>query len=79
VRSDGVLELHVLDAGPGFSAEFAPQAFERFSRGDGRRDRTGAGLGLAIVNSIARSHDGSAHVSNRSQGGADVSIVIPQQ
>jgi K+-sensing histidine kinase KdpD len=74
-----VLELHVLDGGPGFAPGFASQAFERFSRGDGKRDRTGVGLGLAIVESIAHSHEGSAHVANRSDGGADVSIVIPQQ
>jgi two-component system OmpR family sensor kinase len=77
-RSDGVLELHVLDGGPGFPPGFVSQAFERFSRRDGKRDRSGAGLGLSIVESIARSHDGTARVSNRRVGGADVSIAIPQ-
>jgi signal transduction histidine kinase len=76
--ADGRVELHVRDAGPGFPEGFLRRAFERFSRADGRRDRGGAGLGLAIVDSIARSHQGEAHAANRPGGGADVWIVLPR-
>lgn len=37
-----------------FRRDFLPRAFERFSRADGPRGATGAGLGLAIVAAIAR-------------------------
>ena len=60
------------DEGEGLPPEFAPVAFQRFTRADGARSRGGAGLGLAIVATIAASHGGSAHAE-----GADVWIQLP--
>ena len=67
------------DAGPGFPAGFLPHAFERFSRPDDGRARAdgGAGLGLAIVDAIARAHGGTATASNRPGGGAIVQLLLP--
>ena len=67
-----LVELHVLDEGPGFPPEFLPHAFERFSRADAGADEGGAGLGLAIVDAIARAHGGRA-----SAAGATVTLVLP--
>jgi heavy metal sensor kinase len=75
VRRNGSAELHVRDDGPGFPASFLDRAFERFSRADPARGRGGAGLGLAIVRTIAEAHGGSAHAA--SSRGADVWIVLP--
>ncbi|WP_421280080.1 two-component system sensor histidine kinase RstB [Aeromonas taiwanensis] len=52
--------LEVSDDGPGIDPALAPQIFEPFVRLDQSRDRRtgGAGLGLAIVRSIARHHGG---------------------
>ncbi len=71
-RVDGELELHVADRGPGFSQELAGRAFERFSRADASHGQGGSGLGMAIVDSIARAHGGEARLVNRAGGGADV-------
>ena len=76
-RSNGSVELHVLDRGVGFPPAFIEQAFERFSRADEGRGGGSAGLGLAIVDTIARAHGGSAHAANRPEGGADVWIELP--
>jgi signal transduction histidine kinase len=76
-RTNGVVELHVTDGGPGLPAGFAERAFDRFSRPDDARERGGAGLGLAIVDLIARAHGGNARVGAAPGGGADVCIVIP--
>jgi signal transduction histidine kinase len=73
---DGVTELHVSDAGPGFPADFLPHAFERFRRADPTRGEGGAGLGLAIVDAVAHAHDGRAGARNAPQGGADVWIEL---
>jgi signal transduction histidine kinase len=73
----GSIELHVTDEGPGIPVEFIDRAFERFSRPDGARADGGTGLGLAVVESIARAHDGSAHARNRPDGGADVWVELP--
>jgi two-component system, OmpR family, sensor kinase len=72
-----LLELRVADDGPGFAQEFLPHAFERFSRADVAREGGGAGLGLAIVEAIARAHGGSASASNRPGGGALVRVRLP--
>jgi two-component system OmpR family sensor kinase len=77
-ESDGELELHVSDGGPGFPPDFLDRAFERFSRADPARGGDGTGLGLAIVDAIARAHRGSAHAANRDGSGADVWIELPR-
>jgi two-component system OmpR family sensor kinase len=69
------VEVHVSDQGPGFPAEFLDRAFERFTQADAARSGAGAGLGLAIVDSISRSHGGRAVAVNRG-GGADVWIEL---
>jgi len=56
--------------GPGFAPELVEHALEPFTRGDPARLGPGAGLGLAIVDVIARAHGGAAHAANR-DGGAD--------
>jgi signal transduction histidine kinase len=75
--SNGSVELHVSDEGPGFPPDFLDAAFERFTRADEGRGRGGTGLGLAIVEAIARAHRGHASASNRPEGGADVWLELP--
>ena len=58
---------------------FIERAFERFSRADEGRGGESAGLGLSIVETIARAHGGSAHAANRDGGGADVWIELPSR
>src|SRR5689334_519642 len=74
---NGALELRVGDEGSGFPPEFAPHAFERFSRADGSRETAGVGLGLAIVAAIAHAHGGTA-TADRSAGGAEVALRLPR-
>ena len=73
-----LVELHVDDEGPGFPPGFSPRAFDRFSQADEARTGGGAGLGLAIVELIARAHGGSAAMSARDGGGADVWLSVPR-
>jgi signal transduction histidine kinase len=77
-KVDGVVELHVEDDGPGVPPGFAPRAFDRFSRADDAREGGGAGLGLAIVQLIARAHGGTAHIDASQSGGSDAYISIPR-
>jgi signal transduction histidine kinase len=76
--SNGNVELHVLDSGPGFPPAFVPSAFERFARADAARTGGGTGLGLAIVRAIAEAHGGSAQLENRAEGGAHVWLTLPR-
>jgi signal transduction histidine kinase len=77
-RNEDVTELHVLDEGPGFPADVASRAFERFSRGEDARARGGSGLGLAIVEAVAHAHGGTVGITrNGTRAGTDVWISLP--
>jgi signal transduction histidine kinase len=75
---DGFVELHVRDGGPGFPDAFRRHAFERFSRADEARSRGGSGLGLSIVELVARAHGGGVGLGESRAGGADVWISLPR-
>jgi two-component system, OmpR family, sensor kinase len=75
-RHDGRIELHVRDQGQGFPPDFIGHAFEPFSRADPARAGGGAGLGLAIVELIARAHGGGAHAANLADG-TDAWLDLP--
>jgi len=75
---DRSVELHVRDEGPGLPTQFISEAFERFTRADRARGRGGAGLGLSIVQVIARAHGGEARAMNHADGGADLCIELPR-
>ena len=75
---DGLVELHVRDGGSGFPEEFRARAFDRFSRADEARGRGGSGLGLSIVELVARAHGGAVGLTNSPSGGADVWISLPR-
>lgn len=70
---DGMAELVVTDAGPGFPAEIMARVFEPYVTTKVR----GTGLGLAIVKKIVDEHRGRIRVSNRQPVGAEVSIRLP--
>lgn len=70
--------LVVGDDGPGIDPALAGQIFEPFVRLDQSRDRRtgGAGLGLAIVRSIARHHGGEVQLLP-SASGARFCLTLP--
>jgi signal transduction histidine kinase len=70
--------LHVADSGPGLPDGFAGRALDRFSRADEARGAGGAGLGLAIVDLIARGHGGRVALDRRDGRGFDAAIVLPR-
>jgi two-component system OmpR family sensor kinase len=72
----GEVLIGVRDHGRGFPPGFAERAFERFARPDAGRSGGGAGLGLAIVDAIARAHGGSAAAA-AADPGARVTIALP--
>jgi signal transduction histidine kinase len=71
-REDGRAWVRVDDEGPGFTPEMLKIAFEPFAGGTA----DGAGLGLAIVRTVAGSHGGDAVAENAPGGGASVTITL---
>jgi signal transduction histidine kinase len=82
VTSDGTrVWVHVDDDGPGVDPAVRADMFRRFARLDEARsvDRGGAGLGLAIVASVAEAHNGGAEASDSPLGGARLSMWLPRE
>lgn len=73
-----VLVIEVADQGVGVPAEALEQIFERFARADPARGRSGGGvgLGLAIVDAIAKMHGGRCTVHSDS-GGSVFALALP--
>ena len=65
--------LCVADSGPGIALAQRRHVFERFNRGD-RVDGAGCGLGLAIVEEIAKRHGATVGVETAAEGGAALKI-----
>jgi heavy metal sensor kinase len=76
-RRNSTVQLRVSDEGAGFPPEFVDRAFDRFSRSDEARSGGSTGLGLSIVDAIARAHGGSATAS--SDTGGSVVIRLPAE
>ncbi len=65
----GVTSIRVSDEGAGVSPADRDRIFERFYRGE-KGNGSGAGLGLAIVRSIAQLHGGDARLADSSPAGS---------
>lgn len=75
----GGVDIRVSDEGPGLSPEQTVHVFERFWRADEARSRAhgGSGLGLPIVESIARGHGGDVDFASSVEHGSTVTIWLP--
>jgi PAS domain S-box-containing protein len=72
------VELRVSDTGVGISAEDLPRVFERFHRIKHARARTheGTGIGLALVQELARFHGGGVAVTSQEGRGTTFTVTI---
>ncbi len=77
---DGNFELTVRDTGTGIPAHEMPKLFERFHRVSGARGRTheGSGIGLALVQELARLHRGSVSAQSDHGKGSTFTVTIPK-
>lgn len=73
---DTWLEFVVSDTGPGFTAEALARGLEPFFT---TRGGEGSGLGLAMVYDHAKLAGGTVRLDNRPEGGAEVTLRLPQR
>lgn len=78
--ADATVWVGVEDAGPGIPEAALARVLEPFERLEASRGRDtgGAGLGLAIVQALARSQGGSLSVENRPEGGLRAVVTLPR-
>lgn len=77
----GRVHCCVNDQGPGIDADQLPHLFERFHRIErpGIKGQRGAGLGLALVDAVARQHGGRVTVSSKPGKGSTFCLVLPSE
>jgi two-component system OmpR family sensor kinase len=73
--SEGRVEVHVVDEGPGMADEDRRRAFDRFWRG-ASKGASGCGLGLAIVEQLVRVSDGTIELFESDSGGIDAVVRL---
>jgi signal transduction histidine kinase len=76
----GEVAISVSDRGPGIPPSEVPHLFDAFYRGRRARERQvrGSGLGLSLVQQIAREHGGRVDVDTNPGKGSRFSIVLPE-
>ncbi|MFD5828713.1 sensor histidine kinase [Lentzea sp. NPDC060358] len=71
-------DLVVTNTGPTVPAQAVPGLFEPFRRLRDRTGTAGSGLGLSIVQSVAKAHRGSARARPNGGGGLVVQVNLPE-
>ncbi|MFF8375450.1 sensor histidine kinase [Streptomyces sp. NPDC015661] len=77
---DGAAVVRVENTGQPLSPDVVPTLTEPFRRGTERvrtDEHAGAGLGLALVHSVVRAHDGTLDLAPRPVGGLRVTVRLP--
>lgn len=65
---NGRVLIEVADNGPGIPAEDRKRVLERFVRLEKSRSETGSGLGLSLVDAVARLHGGEFRIEDNAPG-----------
>lgn len=77
-RDGAVAVIKVLDRGPGIPEQEVDRVMQPFTRLEqARSDVQGAGLGLAIVDRVARMHGGRVRLAPRAGGGLEARVELP--
>jgi two-component system osmolarity sensor histidine kinase EnvZ len=78
-RNDDQIVVAVADRGPGIRTGSPDALIKPFAREDVSRSKPGSGLGLTMVDKIARAHGGSVKLMNRPEGGLLVLVTLAAQ
>ena len=76
-RSTAAATITVWDSGPGVPAAEFEAVFRPFYRPSDSRNRSGTGLGLALVRQIARRHGGDARCTTMADGRSCFVVTLP--
>jgi two-component system, OmpR family, sensor histidine kinase KdpD len=77
-RGNGAVEVSVRNSGSTISEREQARVAERFYRGSHARQIPGTGMGLAIVQEIARAHGGTLTISSSPEAGTAFTLSLPR-
>jgi signal transduction histidine kinase len=74
---EGQVQLFVTDQGPGVPESIRDEIFKRGMAAGLPTEEDGFGLGLSIVDTVARIHDGIITLKESSGGGSSFQVALP--
>jgi two-component system, OmpR family, sensor histidine kinase KdpD len=77
-RGNGSVEISVRNSGAAIPNRERTRIFERFYRGEQARQVPGTGMGLTIVQEIARAHGGTLRVTSAPDAGTTFTLSFPR-
>jgi two-component system sensor histidine kinase KdpD len=77
VPGPGVVDLHMIDHGPGVLDADKETIFRPFQRLGDRDTATGVGLGLAVARGLAKGMGGHVHAADTPGGGLTMVLTLP--
>ena len=77
-RDDAELLFEVTDTGVGIPDDDQRRVFGRFERSRAQGHQSGAGLGLALVQSLIELHGGRVEMRSKVDGGTRVTCRLPE-
>jgi signal transduction histidine kinase len=72
------VKIIVPDTGKGIQEDDLPHIFEKFYRSDKSRATPGNGLGLSLVQSFVKAHNGEISVKSRPGEGTTFTVILPR-
>lgn len=72
------IRITIADSGPGIPEEFRDKVKERFFRLDASRSEEGTGLGMSLVDAVAKLHHGELLLEDNNPG-LKISFVLPRK
>jgi signal transduction histidine kinase len=72
-----MVDIQVIDTGPGIPEELHDRIFDRFFRAESSRSSSGSGLGLSFARAIVREHGGDIQVGSNQGNGACFILTLP--
>jgi signal transduction histidine kinase len=78
-RRDDMVELRIVDHGPGVPPDFEEKLFGKFARADlpSTKGQKGTGLGLSIVRGLAQANGGEARYEPNTPNGSCFIVLLP--
>ena len=74
---DKDVKISVADNGLGISKEDQKKIFERFNQGSKKNKHNGSGIGLDLVKSLVKLHDGRITLKSELNKGSNFTIILP--
>jgi len=77
IKANNTLFIEIIDGGIGIPAKDLPHIFEPFTRGKNTGEYKGSGLGLSIVETFVKMHNGIIKIESQENIGTHVTVELP--